>query len=476
MINSIFKIVFALNLLISPFYISAQTSFPANDDNIHYMGRVDFSNPEQPTYIYPGTSIKAKFNGTEITAIIHDYGNGTDEGGNFYKIFIDGQIVTEQLKVSSGEASYLLASGLTVNDHIIEIMKITEGASGKSSFLGFIISGGLETLQKFDSAPQKRIEFIGDSWTCGFGNLSQFVSGQASMVYSNYQASNEDNYYAWGPICARAIGAQYHVIATSGRGLYRNNTGSMTNTLPKNYDNILEDDATYSWNHSNYHSDVISIHLGTNDLAQEEEGQLYKLDDEAFKQTYIDFITKLLSIHPCSNIIICFGNSKSDSWPTWTQQLSRLRNISHDVASNFNENVTTLELPFTAEKWTGDLTDDCGYGDAWHPSKCSHEEMGSKLIEKINTMNINWGDTSCLLSANELTSNEFRLFYPNPVEKKLIVKNIMPNTNWFIYNALGQNKLSGFGNIIDVSSLQRGIYFLKTINMSKSQSITFVKK
>ena len=89
MINSIFKIAFALNLLISSFYISAQTSFPANDDDIHYMGRVDFSNPEQPTYIYPGTSIKAKFNGTEITAIIHDYGNGTDEGGNFYKIFID---------------------------------------------------------------------------------------------------------------------------------------------------------------------------------------------------------------------------------------------------------------------------------------------------------------------------------------------------------------------------------------------------
>ena len=474
--SSISKFIICLKLLVGVSFVTGQTLVPATNNNIQYMGRIDFSNPQQPTYIYPGVSIKAKFNGTKIIAKIHDYGDGSDARGNFYKIFIDGQIVIEQLKVSNGAFNYLLASGLSASDHTVEIMKITEGASGKSSFKGFIIAGGSEALVSPDIASEKRIEFIGDSWTCGFGNLSQFSTGSASMAFSNYFAKNEDNYYSWGAITARTLGAQYHVTATSGRGLYRNNTGSMNNTLPKNYDNLFEDDPSVSWIHNNYHPDLISIHLGTNDLAQEESGQAYKLDDEAFKQTYINFIANLLSYHPCSNIIICFGNSKSDSWPTWTKQLSRLRTIANDVMANFNSNVTTLELSTTAEKWTGNPADDCGYGDAWHPSKCSHEEMATKLIQKINAMNINWGNTSCSLSSIKSIKSKNINIYPNPVENQLTVNGIGFNTNWTIYNCMGQYKLKGVGNYIDVSSLTPGLYYFKADKLSFTSSPLFIKE
>ena len=474
--NSILKFTLGFNLFFAPILVSSQITISASNEYIQYMGRVDFSNPQQPAYIYPGVSIKAKFNGTDITAVIHDYGDGSDQGGNFYKIFIDGQIVTEQLKVSNGESNYLLASGLIIGNHTVELMKITEGASGKSSFKGFIIQGGSEELLLQEEALNKRIEFIGDSWTCGFGNVSQFTTGQASMAYSNYHSANEDNYYAWGPVTARALNAQYHITATSGRGLYRNNTGTISNTLPKNYDNLFEDDASVSWNHSTYHPDVISIHLGTNDLAQEEGGEQYKLDDEAFKQTYIDFITKLRGYHPCANIIICFGNSKSDSWPTWTQQLTRLRTISNEVAATFSEKVTTLELPFTAEKWTGNTDDDCGYGDAWHPSKCSHEEMAAKLVEKINSLNIEWGNTSCLLSSQELINTEIVSVYPNPAKNQLTFKGIEQHISWTIYNPLGQKQYTGFGNGLDISFLQPGIYYLTIKNHPNSKSISFIKK
>ena len=125
--------------------------------------------------------------------------------------------------MNNGENTYILTSDLPLSDHTVEIIKITEGASGVSSFIGFKVDGGEQKTLDLPSGPNKKIEFIGDSWTCGYGNLSHFSSGDESMEHSIYVAKNEDNYYAWGPLSARAIGAEFHITAISGRGLYRNN-------------------------------------------------------------------------------------------------------------------------------------------------------------------------------------------------------------------------------------------------------------
>lgn len=464
------KITLLLSVLLqSAFYAGAQV--PADDAKIQYTGRIDFSNPLQPTYRFPGISIKAKFSGTGISATIHDYGTGGAQYTNYYKVLIDGAIVTEQLKMEYGEKTYTLATGLSAGDHTVEIMKITEGYSGKSSFKGFTVEGGSQTLLDLDAKPNKKIEFIGDSWTCGFGNLKYYKTGSESMVNGNYVAENEDNYYAWGPLTARAIGAEYHVTAISGRGLYRNNTGTKTGTLPLNYDNIYEDDASVSYAHD-WHPDIISIHLGTNDMAQEESGQAYKLNDSLFEVTYENFVGKLLSLHPCANIIICFGNSKSDSWPTWTKQLTRLRTVANNVVAAYpGGQVTTLELPFTAEKWTGNPADDCGYGDAWHPSLCSHQEMSEKLIAKINGMSINWGKTdgcnSSVVSPKKLNT---LLVYPNPADDVLSVPAL--TQYWTIVNALGQVVLEGNETQINIAFLESGVYTF----LSPEGTARFIKK
>ena len=458
--------------------VSAQSaSIPANDANIQYTGRIDFSIPTQPKYAYPGVSIKAMFNGTGISATINDYGAGGASTTNYYKVFIDGAIYTEQLKMLSGENTYVLASNLSLADHTVELMKITEGASGKSSFKGFTLIGGNQSLLTLPSKPNKKIEFIGDSWTCGFGNLSQYSTGSASMVNGNYVAANEDNYYAWGPLTARALGAQYHITATSGRGLYRNNTGSTNNTIPKNYDNTLEDDASAVYDHSTFHPDVVVIHLGTNDMAQEEGGSQYKLDDVAFTNTYIDFITKIRNYHPCANVIICYGNSKSDSWPTWTKQLTRLRTIGNNIVAHFGTSyVTTLELPFTAEKWSGNPADDCGYGDAWHPSKCSHQEMSAKLVQKINAMNVNWGASTCGVSVEVQENNKVPFtVYPNPAQSEINIANLPSGSNYKILNQLGEIILQGIENKINIESLNSGIYYLVVNTQNATLSSSFVK-
>lgn len=454
----------------------AETIFSSDHSDIKYTGRIDFSIQNEPTYVYPGVSIKAKFKGNSIYASIYDYGNGSEMNGNFYKVLIDGKIIIEQLKALNGLYEYELASSLDNSEHIIEIIKITEGASGKSSFRGFKIVGGDEVLLPINTLSFKKIEFIGDSWTCGFGNLSQYSTGQESMAISNYYAKNEDNYFAWGPITARALNADYHITATSGRGLYRNNTGSTNNTIPLNYDNLFEDDPSTKWDHNNFHPDIVVIHIGTNDLALEENGEAFKLDDELFKKTYKDFITKILTYHTCAQVIVCFGNSKSDSWPTWTKQLSRLRNIANNLKSHFWGKVTICELPYTAEKWTGNPADDCGYGDAWHPSLCSHEKMANVLLDTINSMSINWGETGCksTLDVHSISPIEKFIVYPNPSSQNINFNGIYGE--WTIFDDIGKIVLTGQGDHVNLSTISNGIYHIKASTQKRVISTTFMKQ
>ena len=478
----------SLFLVLLPLFIfcsKAQDYIPANDSKIRYTGRIDFTDSLQPRYSFPGISIEAKFNGSGISAIIHDYGQGGEGTTNYYKVIIDGYIVNEQLKMNNGENTYVLKSGLPLTDHTIKIIKITEGASGVSSFIGFKVQGGSQNTLELSARVNKKIEFIGDSWTCGYGNLSQFSSGNESMVYPTYVAKNEDNYYAWGPISARAIGAEFHITAISGRGLYRNNwdqdnTGNAFGTLPKNYDNILEDNSSVSYDHS-FHPDIIPIHLGTNDMAAEGAiGESAKLDDDAFQDTYKKFIDKILGYHPCAKIIICYGNSKSDGYPSWTKQLSRLRTISNNLMALYpNGNVTDLELPYTAESWPA-KPDDCGYGDAWHPSKCSHQEMSAKLVEKINDMNVDWGNRENCPSVsliNPITKEEKGTIYiyPNPARNNisLVGENV---EEWKIINQLGEVVLKGTENKINIEAINKGLYYCLSKNEGITSSTKFIKK
>ena len=236
---------------------------PADDPNIQYMGRIDFSNPLAPTYSYPGVTISAKFNGTAISGDFQDYGTGGAQTTNYYNVFIDNVFI-KALKIMSSTTTYSLATDLSNTTHTISLTKRTESSVGKSAFKGFYIEGN--SLLTPDAMPINKIEFIGDSWTCGYGNELAGTGGQ----YVGFNSVNEDNYSAWGAITSRRLNAQYHCTAYSGRGMYRNNSGSTSGVIPQVYPRIFPDDANSVWNYNNYIPDVCVIHLGTNDFFPEQ--------------------------------------------------------------------------------------------------------------------------------------------------------------------------------------------------------------
>ncbi len=126
----------------------------ADDTNIEYTGRIDFSDPLAPKFSYSGVSIRANFTGTSISMIMDD-----DLGENYYNLILDGEVI-DTVRVSKGKKTYLIADGLEEGEHEIEIFKRTELTFGKSQFFGFVLDKG-SSLVPIKNKRGKLIEYIG---------------------------------------------------------------------------------------------------------------------------------------------------------------------------------------------------------------------------------------------------------------------------------------------------------------------------
>ena len=101
---------------------SAATSVPANDPNIQYMGRVDFSDPAAPVFGWAATTITVRFQGTSLRGIFRD-----STGRDYLQVMIDGVMSPTIIQPSRTAATtYTLASGLSDAVHTAVIIKRTE--------------------------------------------------------------------------------------------------------------------------------------------------------------------------------------------------------------------------------------------------------------------------------------------------------------------------------------------------------------
>ncbi|MFM7022828.1 MAG: GDSL-type esterase/lipase family protein [Flavobacteriales bacterium] len=466
----------------------AQNTFiEADDANIQYMGRIDFSNPKAPAYTYPGVSISAKFNGTSVSAEIKDYGAGSATSTNYYNVFIDNVFV-KVMKVTSSTTKYTLATGLANGTHTVLITKRTESSVGKSSFKGFYIEES--ALLTPDALPTKKIEFIGDSWTCGYGN-----EYEGAGANTGFTSKNEDNYAAWGAITCRRLNTQYHCTAYSGRGMFRNNDGNKTTVIPNVYNRIFPDDASSSWNFNNYIPDVVVIHLGTNDFANEQTWATNHstMDSADYVSKYIGFISDIRTAYGSATKIVCVNGSSISVWSGF-DQYNRWNNYLSAIYDHFqglsDNNVYKFKL----------VTQNAPYGEDWHPAKHEHVNMTNQIVPYLQQIT-GWQDCNGVASGNaymddcticvggntgktactpgntstheyELANKSFSVF-PNPVTEVL---NLSAGGSWTIFNQMGEVVLKGNGMSCEVEKLSEGIYYILSLNGKEKSTATFVKE
>lgn len=373
------KSIHILFLIFSLAYCNAQDLkfIKANNSSVYSQGRIAFNKDGSGDFSYSGVSFKITTNSSIIHAVFEDLSGPSNS--NYFNVIIDDKI-TKTLKVGDKKKKYVLAENLSPNTtHVIEIFKRTEANVGSSRFHGFEISSNADLIPT--EKPKKKLLLIGDSFSCGYGNLAEIPAPPEGNPSVGFSPQNEDNYFAWGAISSRTMNYQYHCIAYSGRGMYRNNTGTKNGTLPKIFDRIEPDnEQSIKWKHKDYNPDIIVIKLGTNDFMYE-AFQNIPVDSTEYVETYIKFIKRLNKLHPEAKIICVAGGLMSDEWPEGKFALSRIKSMIKQVVISTNdifksEKSFYLELP----------THHSIYGEDWHPTVSWHEKYAELLNNKIKEM------------------------------------------------------------------------------------------
>ena len=185
---------------------------PASDPGIRYLGRLDFSDPNAPVMAFPAVTIETQFEGDAIDMRLAETAPGGAMRSEYYDVSIDQGAPTKLLTCPEREV-YPLARDLAQGTHRVRISKRTEAQVGSASFLGFRVRENT-TLQAPD-APLRRLEFVGDSITCGYGDEVSTTDPDSFP----FTSTNENALLAYGPVTAAALDADVAVVAASGRGV-----------------------------------------------------------------------------------------------------------------------------------------------------------------------------------------------------------------------------------------------------------------
>lgn len=348
-------------------------AIPPDHPLLSYSGRLDCRAAGGPLLGFVGSSVRVRFVGTGLELKLKDFGQGTAQTTNYYDVAIDGQ-APGLLEVSSRQERYVLARGLSAGEHEIELFKRVEAApggnvgAGRGQILGFVLHG---TQLLPVSLPPRRLEFVGDSITCGYGDeLSTDDPGSAP-----YTSKNSNGHKAYGALTAAALDAQYMAVAYSGRGISRNYADSAGQVLPELYlQSVPEDPSASAWDPAQYQADAVIINLGSNDFSTPGVNRV------AFREGYVKFLARLRGYYPQSTLVVVMGPMLNDSYPPGEQALS---SSSADVRAAIDERARAgdgrIRLIVLAEQ-TGP------WGEDWHPTLATHQKMADALVPQLKAI------------------------------------------------------------------------------------------
>jgi len=325
---------------------------------IQYSGRFDTSNPEIYSYSFSACSISICTNSNYIDFECADF-ILSDAGANFIEVYIN-DVSHSVFELSSSKQKIRIFTQANNNFCTVKVVKRTEALVGKIAFYGFTLSENSECkpIPSFN----KKILAIGDSITCGYGN-------ESTNVEEEFTSKNENAYLSSTAICARKLQADYHVVAYSGKGIYRNydEKPGQQDTIPIIFDRIHPLEKTSIWEHALYIPDCILINLGTNDFSPP-----FGIQKNEYIGAYSNFINTLCKLYPASKIVII--NSQMLEGNERTMQISWLK----EIVKAF-ENVLFCEI-----SQQGML----GYGGDWHPNIVQNKLNAAEIYRYIVSQEI----------------------------------------------------------------------------------------
>lgn len=327
---------------------------------VHIIGRV-VRDHGRITHQWPGFQAESRFRGTEVAVRV-------DDDQNRLRITIDDG-AAGRFELARVGRQQLRITGLADGEHRIRLEKISESPA-PAGFLGFHVTAALNVLAAPPDAP-RLIEFIGDSDTVGYGNLS---TGRRCTPNQRFAATDVSQ--SFGPRLARHLDASYRMIALSGLGLVRNYGGALPDrTLTDLLDHALPDPAAPPAA-PEPSPDLIVLGIGGNDFSGDFQAREPWGDKTAlladFQPALIQMARDLAKNSPdAAFILLAFGEYGEELVTAYRATEAALRADGRQVA--------LVILPQPDRK-----------GCDWHPSPEDHQMIEARLQDAVTRLLPGW--------------------------------------------------------------------------------------
>lgn len=298
-----------------------------------------------------------KSNSTVVTATI---GSDVEKQVDWtrLKVYIDDELATkEPIVLDELVKTYEIAKLNDTEVHKITIIKITEAQMSYAELRSIEIENGTLLPLPSENDTRVKVEFIGDSITCGYGVLGE--------PHSEFHIREEDGELSYAALASKELNLNARYTAVSGYGVYCEYTGNVEGTLPRvyPYTNFWVD-PTIEYDFQDFTPELVVINLGTNDSRF--------LGDEAIQEKfitcYIDFIKFIRSKYPKTKLLCICGTLCTEAFPLIQKACDYLTKQGY-------EDIYTMELPFHNVEEDGQASE--------HPSLKTHQKDATRLVAKI---------------------------------------------------------------------------------------------
>lgn len=282
------------------------------DPRIRQFGR-NYTRPEQPDHVYMPWSCAGftiTFRGTTLSADMACDAWHNANACAYITVIVDGDDVNCRVLAidKEGLCRYTLADNLSDAVHTVTVMKQSEALQSNWEVGALYLPDGADLLETVHDDSRLKIEFIGDSITTGFGSRCATKDGP-------FCTREQDGYDSYAALTARALNADYHILAVSGFGMYRSPFGKDIPPLFPYADGLHGQQV--KWDFKAFMPDVVVVNLGTNDggwinlepsLSTEEKIRLVK-------ERYVEFLHTLRETYPDAYILCTIGLLESNATP-----------------------------------------------------------------------------------------------------------------------------------------------------------------
>ena len=348
----------------------------ADRRHVKYLGRTYFSD-NILWLALSGSGIEFTFQGRYLELYLQGDDNvsvqTTDDKARV-AVFINDIRVADEM-ITKEETSLVLIDNPFAASYHVRVIKLSEAPM---SIVGISrLAADTEAVFTPTEEAAHKIEFIGDSITCGYGI-------DDSNLEHAFSTATEDVTKAYAYLTAQALHADYSMVSYSGHGIISGYTETdepkTSELVPPFYPLIGFSRGTYkgnaitnqSWDFSAFCPDLIVLNLGTND---DSYCQDIKSRQEEFALQYTAFLKELRTVNPHA-VILCTYGIMNDRLHSYIEKAIA------DYKKQSGDN-RIYQLHFTLQ------TEADGYVVNFHPSIKTHHMAAWTLVQKIKEI-MNW--------------------------------------------------------------------------------------